>query len=242
MSYSHPATIGMRASDMETWLRPGPADSATMALRRRFIAEKPADVLALLPAASPTVLELANILAARDGWTAPSDAFEALEHIGGKYIEDICLLTKFEADGHIVGAAVVCFPNRWKLAEKAGKPILAVHDPVPDYADKLSAQVDFFLDRLRPGRCFRRANWGLVSVDTLHLPDPVPPVNPTTDTNFFLRHEGQSFVKLPETGAVVFTIDTVLTPWRDVLPEDRASILEQVAHLSPAWLSYKSLS
>ena len=138
-------------------------------------------------------------------------------------------------------SAVLCFPNRWRLADKAGKPIIAVHAPVPEYADKLSSQVDFFLDRLRPGRRFTRSNWGLASSATLHLPDPIAPVNPLADSNFFMRREDQSFVKLPISSAVIFTIRTTVTPWAEVSPEDRAAVVDYAKTLPPAWLGYKSM-
>lgn len=240
MSYAHPTTIGMRAADLSDWLRPEPDDARLLTQRRELIAQRPAAVLALLPAAETGVLELGQYLSARDGWSLPQAPMDILRALGTRYAEDICVLTK--TDGHhVLSGGALCFPNRWRLTDKAGKPVLAVHEPVPEYAEKLSAQVDFFLDRLRPGRCFRRSNWGLVSTDQLHLPDPVPPVNPAIDKDFFVRHEGQSFVKLPETGAVIFTIRTTLTRWHDVPPQHRADILEQVGALTPEWLSYKSI-
>lgn len=241
MTIAHPATIGMKASNLDQWLPRQADDAAVLKLRAQLIAEKTRDVLALLPAGESAVRELGQLLAARDGLTIPDDAMGILETLGRTYTHDICVLTKAEDAPYLLTAAVLCFPNRWRLADKAGKPLLAVHAPVPDYADTLSAQVDFFLERLRPGRCFTRSNWGLASVDTLHLPDPVPPVNPATDTDFYVRIEDQAFVKLPGTGAVIFTIQTTVTPWRDVAAEDRAGVLEQTKRLSAEWLNYKSM-
>jgi hypothetical protein len=240
MSIDHPATIGIKAADIAAWLQPRPDDGPTLALRADLIAHRRGDVIAVIPTGEPAVRELAAYLSLRDQLTLPAAPSDILAALGRLYAEDICVLTPDGAP-YILSAAILCFPNRWRLADKAGKPILAVHAPVPDYADKLSSQVDFFLGRLRPGRCFTRSNWGLVSTPTLHLPDPVAPVNPNTDSNFFMRREDQSFVKLPDSGAVVFTIRTTVTPWLDLTPEDRAAILEQTKHLSPEWLKYKSM-
>jgi len=237
MGVSHPATVGIRAAALEDWLKPKPGDEAVLKLRDELIAAKPEAVLARSAQSEPGVAELATYLSARDGFQFSGDA---LADLGRRYAEDICILTPDGAQ-HILSAAVLCFPNRWRLADKAGKPIIAVHAPVPEYADKLSAQVDFFLSRLRPGRCFVRDNWGLVSVPTLHLPDPVAPVNPLREENFYVRREDQSFVKLPNSGVVVFTIRTTVTPWADVPPTDRAGILEQTKTLSTEWLAYKSM-
>lgn len=237
MAVTHPATVGIKAGALGDWLKPRPGDEAVLKLRAELIATKPEAVLARSSAADAGVAELAEYLSLRDGFEISGDALIAL---GLRYAEDICILTPDSAQ-HILSAGVLCFPNRWRLADKAGKPIIAVHAPVPEYSDKLSNQVDFFLSRLRPGRCFVRDNWGLVSTPVLHLPDPVAPVNPATDTDFYVRREDQSFVKLPNSGAVVFTIRTTVTPWAEVPTTDRTGILEQAKHLSAEWLAYKSM-
>ncbi|MBL8643145.1 MAG: DUF3445 domain-containing protein [Rhodospirillaceae bacterium] len=242
MPVSHPTTISMQNAPMAAWLERAPADAETLALRARLISDVPGVVLGLLPQGEAATLELGCILAARDGLTPPTTARDALMLVGRNYVEDICILTKDGSGPYLLTAGVICFPNRWRLSEKLGKPMLAVHDPVPEYAEKLGAQVDFFLDRLRPGRCFKRANWGLASAPTLHLPDPIPPVNTKADADFYFRHEGQSFVKLPDTGAVIFSIRTTITPWRDVPEGDRTAVLALVQSIGPDWLRYKSIT
>ncbi|MDX2143399.1 MAG: DUF3445 domain-containing protein [Rhodospirillaceae bacterium] len=239
-AYDHPATIGLKAAGLETWLARLPGDAGQLAQRARLIAERRDDVMAFLPTAESALRELTGHLAARDGLAFPDAPLAALSALGRTYAEDICILTP-EGEQFILSAAVLCFPNRWKLADKVGKRVIAVHGPVPDYAEKLSNQVDFFLSRLRPLRCFRRANWGLASNGELHLPTPLPPVDPTTDQDFFVRREEQAFVKLPESEAVIFTIRASVTPWAQVPEADRAEILVQTARLSPAWRNYKSI-
>ena len=44
------------------------------------------------------------------------------------------------ADGPVFTAGVLCFPSRWRLMEKIGKPLSAVHGPVPLYADRLAGR------------------------------------------------------------------------------------------------------
>ena len=57
-----------------------------------------------------------------------------------------------------------------------------------------------------------------------------------------MRTEDQSFVKLPESGAVIFTIRTTVTPWSDVPAADRTTILVQTQSLNAEWLEYKSIN
>jgi hypothetical protein len=51
----------------------------------------------------------------------------------------------------VLAAAVVCSPNRWRLADKIGRDLTAVHGPVPGYAGALGPPVDRLLGPpLRP--------------------------------------------------------------------------------------------
>ena len=235
-----PLRIGLGPLDLDAWLRPHPHDAPLLAERRRLAAEKSGDVLAVLPEGEAPVAELASVLRER-GLTVPVGAPAAvLAAMAGTVAEDLLLLTS-TGSGYVLSAGVLCFPNRWRLVDKIGRTLTAIHGPVPDYAEVLAGSVDRFLERLRPGRAFVRGNWGLASSPELRLPVPVAPVDPNADQPFFLRKEEQSFVKLPETEAVVFAIRTTVTPWDQVPETERAAIREVAGLLSPAWREYKSL-
>jgi len=234
----HPARMGLEPLPLEDWLKPRVGDNALLAERTRLMAAHGGDVVAALPQSAAAVAELATLLRARG--LSIAHTLPLLHAIGRSVAEDLCILTA--ADGRYrLTAGVLCFPNRWKLTEKLGGDVLAVHGPVPDYAGQLSANVDRFLDKLKPERAYVRANWGLASVPDLYLPEPVPPVDITKDTGFFLRREEQSFLKLPETGAIIFGIRTMVTPWLEVPETQRTDILDTIATLGPAWLAYKSI-
>ena len=49
-------------------------------------------------------------------------------------------------------AGVVCSPSRWRLADKIGHDMLAVHKPVALYAEHIGAAVDTTLTRLSPDK------------------------------------------------------------------------------------------
>jgi len=234
----HPARMGLEPLPLGDWLKPRAGDDILLAERTRLMAAHGDNVVAALPESAATIAELADLLHARG---LPIDRTPPLLHaIGRGVAEDLCILTPAEGRYRLT-AGVLCFPNRWKLTEKLGGDVLAVHGPVPDYAGQLSANVDRFLDKLKSERAYVRANWGLASVPDLYLPEPVPPVDITKDTGFFLRREEQSFLKLPETGAIIFGIRTMVIPWLEVSETQRADILDTVATLSPAWLAYKSI-
>lgn len=200
------------------------------------------DVMAALPEAEAAVAELADVLRSRGFPIPPArDTIMILGAIGQAVAEDICILTPASDHTFRLTAGLLCFPNRWKLTEKLGGNVLAVHGPVPDYAGQLAANVDRFLARLKPERAYIRSNWGLSSVPDLFLPEPTPPVDPRGDAAIFLRREDQSFLKLPQTGAVIFAIRTHIQTWAETPEDRRADILKSIRGLSAAWLAYKSI-
>lgn len=236
----NPLRIGLGPLEMDAWLAPQAGDAALLAERRALAASIPGEVIAATPAGEAPVAELAAVLRER-GFTLPdADALPLLAALAGAVAEDLLLLTAAGETYRLV-AGVLCFPNRWRLTDKIGKGLTAIHGPVPEYESALAGPVDRFLARLRPGRAFTRGNWGLASKPDLHLPTPVAPVDPRKDQAFFLRQEEQAFLKLPRTEAVVFSIRTTVTPWAEVPAEQRDAIREVSGLLSPAWRDYKSL-
>lgn len=233
----HPSRMGLEPLPLEEWLTPQPGDDALLTQRAMLVAAHEPDVIASLPAGHDAVEELARLL---DGRGFVLGAGETLPAIARAVAEDLCILTR-EGDDYLLTAGILCFPNRWKLREKMGGNLVAVHGPVPDYAGHLARGVARFLDRLKPLRAYMRRNWGLARSNALFLPESTPPVDPRQDTGFYLRREDQSFLKLPETGAVIFGIRTTVIPWADAPADLREDILAVIDGLSPAWLDYKSL-
>ena len=54
--------------------------------------------------------------------------------------EDLCLMQRGAAGYRLV--AVVCFPAHWRLADKLGRPLEAIHEPVPGFGERLAPTVD----------------------------------------------------------------------------------------------------
>ncbi|MCB2107193.1 MAG: DUF3445 domain-containing protein [Rhodobacteraceae bacterium] len=235
----HPQTMGLEAAPLDQWLAPQPGDETLLAQRRRLIAEHGGDVLAVLPEAASAISELAARVKDRLGDTTGLDARTTLANLGGACAEDICVMSAEEHPRLI--AAVLCFPNRWKLAEKIGRNLTVVHGPVPDYVDTIAAPVERFIVKLKPLRHYRRSNWGLAAGADLFTPNPGPPVSPN-DKNCHLRRETQSLVKLPDANATVFSIRTSILPLADAPAEVRTAVAAQVNELSGAWKSYKSIT
>jgi dimethylamine monooxygenase subunit A len=141
--------------------------------------------------------------------------------------EDWCVLTRpNEQAPFALSAASLCFPNRWVLAEKLGRPISAIHEPVPQYAEQISAATDALLHRLTPDRPVWRINWSITDDARLHQPSshggPTASSRVVDDIGqqVFLRIERQTLVQLPKSRAVVFGIRTIVRTLDDVLRSD----------------------
>ena len=116
---------------------------------------------------------------------------------------DFCLLQKIGGQ-HVLIAAVLCFPANWRLHEKFMRPLFSIHRNVPEYSLEIAKRVDRIFDGIRVGRPMWRFNVLEYSDATLYQPYRLNPESKP----YYTRSERQTFVKLPETGAVAFGIHT----------------------------------
>jgi dimethylamine monooxygenase subunit A len=150
----------------------------------------------------------------------------------------------------LLTAGILCFPNRWRLSEKIGLPMLGIHSPVPQYGEEVGAPTDSLLDRLKPGHPVWRMNWGIADNPTLH--QPTGHFDPNAGTraldignDVVLRIERQTLIRLPETRAVVFGIRTIVRTLNEVFSSDpsMASRMATAMETLPEDMrAYKSLT
>src|SRR5258707_178133 len=176
--------------------------------------------------------QLANAATA-ETWDVAQPVLHPLDLAGRLVQEDLCLLLA-EGGPYRLVAASLCSPARWRLADKIGRPLGAIHDPVPGYGAKLAAPVERFFALLKPGKLVWRLNWGIVDDPAPFQPGareaaaPVTPVHPGGRP--WLRAERPTLQRLPATGAVVFTIRTHITGLAAAI-RSRTSALELAAAL-----------
>ena len=127
--------------------------------------------------------------------------------------EDLCLLHADAQGAYRLTAGAVGFPTDWRLGEKIGRSLPAIHGPIHGYTEQLSTGVDHFCRMLAAGPIFGRANWFVVADDGWRyrpMDDPAMRFAHVTATNagetLFVRCERQTLRRLPETGAILFTI------------------------------------
>lgn len=208
------------------WLRVDEAYAAQMAHRRALIAAQRGDVYWQDPeaetASAEVLAEALNVLPelgfdvvgrqcrCPDGVVVDLEGDAPLAVLGQLVQEDICLMDKRGAE-HVLVAANLCFPARWLLSEKAGRPLIHIHGAVEDYDDALARRVQRLFDGVQVGRPLWRSN-GLPFHDPeLFQPRSVldPPQNREDGVSApYHRAERQCIVRMPRSGAVVFSIHT----------------------------------
>ncbi|WP_347313085.1 heme-dependent oxidative N-demethylase family protein [Defluviimonas sp. SAOS-178_SWC] len=233
---------GILPLDPADWLRVDEAYAGQMAVRDRLIADRPSDVLALTAGAVPAAAELYRTVLADlpglgfrvsssevvrpDGVTVALDPEPPLRTLGRLVQEDLCLMEPGGEGEHVLTGAVLCFPASWTLAEKIGHPLVRIHVPVRDYDAGLAPRVQRLFDAIRPERPLWRMNYNRYMTADLFQPrregDPRPrPAGPAP----YIRCERQCLLRLPETGAVVFSIHTYVVAV-EALPEAARAALE----------------
>jgi Haem-dependent oxidative N-demethylase, alpha subunit-like len=186
--------------------------------------------------------KLRNI-ATGEMWDPAHSPLHPLEQAGRLVQEDFCILQADDkpsddrpSDDKIGGgtyrltAGAVCFPSNWRLSDKIGRALAEVHGPVPGYAEKLGAPVDRVFKNLTADTIMARANWLIHATPDLfqagHKLDAATAaaITPTNaGEKLWLRIERQTLRRLPQSGAVLFTIRTHITRLRDAIRDPKSA-------------------
>lgn len=218
---------GIQPLNKLDWVTVDAVYAAQMSERARLLAHRRKDVLACKPEAETPARELLeevlvllkgrrdfdvrpNKVIRPDGVEVALNPTAPLETLGQLVTEDLCLLQNRNGV-HVLTAAILCFPASWTLAEKIGKPLVAVHDPVPEYDAELAGRVQRLFDGVKTGQPIWRANLLRYDDPALFHPrledDPRGPASPGAA---FERSERQVLWRLPKSDAVIFTIHTTI--------------------------------
>jgi dimethylamine monooxygenase subunit A len=265
--------MGIKALDPAEWIEIDERLIEQLAVRRRLLRERRAEVVAALPESSPGQGELLELLldhlperfpehyrrsAGRIENRATGEHFEIdawndagagapLELAGRLVQEDLCLMQRSDA-GYRLVAAVLCFPAHWRLADKLGRPLEAIHAPVPDFGERLAAPVDRFFVNIQVERPVWRLNWSLVDTPELFLPPehrghPRPIAAERMGEELWLRVERQTLRRLPRSGDVVFGIHTHVEPLAAAIDSTDAAqaLAARVREMPEPMARYKSI-
>lgn len=238
--------------EVASFFRPGESHSEVTAERKKWISETPDTCVAILPEGIALLDETIE-LAASLGTLPDGQTFDAPEPSArcarlGKLWEADFLLMKPDDEGvfRLYGGCL-CFPSHWDLREKLGLPMADIHAPVPGLNEKLSRQIDGFLQRIKPGISWERANWGLARTPELNLHPSrrLPRLDETvTSDEVWFRIEEQSLVSLPKSGGILFGIKLVILPLREIIadPAARQGLLRALRTMPAPMADYKGIT
>ncbi len=213
--------MGLSKLEESEWLQPGP----DLAARAAGFAQYPQGIQ-VTPEAEAPGAELAAMLGISGG----------LPEVAANHHEDMCLLTKAaeEAQYRLIGAAVA-WPSDWVPADKMGLPLRALHAPIQGYEEQLASGVDHFMAKLKPGAIYGRCNWFIAGSPAMHWvagPDDFAGVNAgNAGERLFVRSERQSLRRLPQTGAILFTIGIYVAPLGALSRDNIAHLAQAVGQL-----------
>ena len=139
--------------------------------------------------------------------------------------DDLCLMEKrFHGDTAewTLTAASLCAPSFFTAEETVGLPLSGLHGPVPAFNETLLTRVVRIFDHLADGAVLERRNWSVVNDGGLFQPSSAPLREKLAGrslteigASLVVRRERQTIRRLPQTGAVLFTIRI----WREALGE-----------------------
>jgi hypothetical protein len=264
----HRLQMGLMALKPDDWIELDDTLPATLLAKRRLLAERHDDVFAALPETEAAGAEVLAMLAdhlprrfpkhyARMNTTLAVAATGELLGIGTPGVhpletaarlvpEDLCLMRRTK-DGYGLAAACVCFPSRWRLADKIGRSLGAIHAPVPGYADALGTPVDRFFARIAVDKPVWRLNWTIHAHSEPFQPAPprIDRIDPATfGAAVSLRVERQTLRRLPQSGDVLFTIRTYIRPLDEIAQDAGAArrLAAAIENLPPDMRTYRSMT
>lgn len=189
------------------------------------------------------------------GFTTPLETDEPLWNCSLWVADDLAIMQ--ERDGrYCLTAASLCSPSEWLLEDKFGRPMSSIHDRVPGLNNSIRDSIDRFFGHLKSALPVYRLNWALQVGDALNQRHEFIE-DARTDSPIYYRCERQSLRRLPQSGAIVFTIRVYLHRLEsllqfpgalgklfaaiDALPEELAHY-KRLDELAPALARYRELA
>ncbi len=213
-------TVGMRAADPQQWLRPGGFDEPWRAWKSSLHDATGEATFLARPGSEPGGAQVLSLIREITGRDPEPRAEHPLLSAARLVVEDLCLVDISGPDPVLVAGAVA-MPSRWRLGDKVGRTMLAVHGPVPSYAQEIGSATDRLMQRLGDGRIMSRVNWSILDRPGLFQPahtsrsEQARPDVATGDDAaraMFARVEYQTVRAFPETSTVLFSIHTAREP------------------------------
>jgi hypothetical protein len=218
-----------------------------LAERRKWLDHNAGECAAVLPAGERILDEVVELAESLDiPVSVQSTPIDTCVALGRMWEPDLLLLRTVEDSQPELVGGCVCFPSSWSFEEKVGRPLDAIHTPVPTFNAQFASPVKQFLARMKPGISWERINWGLSRTPELnqHPNRRLPRLDPSVDLNdVWFRIEYQSLVALPRTSGILFGIRLVIEPLSRLAlnPAFAAGLSRALATIPESVATYKGL-
>ncbi|MCA1492031.1 heme-dependent oxidative N-demethylase family protein [Sinorhizobium alkalisoli] len=267
---SKPFAIGLAQLDSDRWIEPDEALDFYLSEKSRLLIENRSSVFAAAAESGNAQRELLSLLMdyllrryphiyRRDGETIVVGGREVnlngdppILSAGALIQDDLAIMECKDGEWRLT-AAYIAFPSSWSLAEKFGRSMDEIHAPVPGFAagSRNAELIARMFDRLPPDRFVERFNWAINADGALHLPkskteDIGAEAVALEKERTYIRVERQTLRKLPETGAIAFTIRIYSDPLAALGSRPDAarlalSFITQLRELTLPQAAYKGL-
>ena len=217
--------LGAFPVEITNWLPRDAETDLTIALKKKLLATRRDEVVALRPGGEDVAQEAAQLVSQWAGVKLTSTGINALVEASLLIADDLAVLQPVKsqdgAEQLLLNAAVVCCPSRWMLSEKMGHNMLEVHAPVAKYADHVGAAVDNYFQRITVEKPVWRSNWIIQDHPALFQPQIPSAQLVKTPDELWIRMERQTLRRLPKTGGILFTIRGYQQPLPEYLARSK---------------------
>ena len=217
---AEPRIVAMGLSSMEgCWIDADPSHSwraHKLKMRERYGDR----VYQVLEESTQAATEFASLVALETGNEVSKTDDEVLWEASLNVADDLVLMLPDEQGVYRLMAASLCSPSDWRLEEKLGLTMAQVHGPIPRLNGEIGGQIDRFFARLPSDRAVQRFNWSVtphphfLSRDHWDVSDE--------SSELWYRAERQSLRRLPQSGAIAFTIRVHLCSLKALAPIEGA--------------------
>jgi len=235
--------VALKPIAAERWLLPETEPEAL--IERRLRLKRPEDVFRETLSSRPAQHELACLIAEHIGAGALAAGADRAPLLSAAWaVSDDLVVMERDAAGWRVSAIVLCQPTFFSIDEAFGRDLAALHDPVPGGAE-LAGRTARIFDHLAPGAVLERFNWTLQHGAERFTPSAEPlrarvaAFGAKAGEGLHVRVERQTIRRLPQTGAIVFTIRVSLDPLSALPAPERPLIAEAWRTASGEARAYK---
>ena len=224
--------VGLAPIELQDWLIPD--DQAFWVGPKNELMDAESDaVFASITGSMPGQIEAAELVS-----NACSNSFDRGEpplFAASRLVSDDLVLMEMRDGAWTNTALCLCSPTFFSAYDAIGKSLFGLHRPVPGGDPGLGGRISRVFSLLRDELVLERHNWTVQWSNARYTPDGTPlrqaagvAALAEAKDALHVRVERQTIRRLPQTGAVLFTIRIRLYKLADLLAEqDLAKAFEQ---------------